>query len=135
MLRSFDYAADHLLAGQDPDNEEMIARARSWVAHNQHCFAAGHEAGGGVDDPFELEGFLLDKAVYEVVYESRHRPDRVGGPLAAIGRMLATPSGTLAGAGHCCDVEPDTHREPAAEQRWVDEGGPVGANTGGAPER
>jgi predicted trehalose synthase len=36
-----------------------------------------------------LASFVLDKAVYEVVYESRFRPEMAAGPLASIERMLA----------------------------------------------
>jgi maltokinase len=89
MLRSFDYVADHLLAGPEPTDPATAERARSWVAHNQRCFASGHASQSGPADPLVLTAFLLDKAAYEVVYETRYRPDRAAGPLAAIERMLA----------------------------------------------
>jgi maltokinase len=99
MLRSFDYVADALLAGPEPVDQATAERARSWVAQNQRCFASGHASQAGAADPLMLQAFLLDKAAYEVVYESRYRPERAGGPLAAIERMLAAGS-----------PEPENHR-------------------------
>ncbi|SDC61152.1 maltokinase N-terminal cap-like domain-containing protein [Actinokineospora iranica] len=92
MLRSFDYAALHLLAGDDADTQadhQRLTRAAEWADRNRSAFCAGYAA-VGVGDPRAqtvlLRAFELDKAVYEVAYEHRNRPDWVGIPLAAIRR-------------------------------------------------
>lgn len=64
MLRSFDYAA----ASTDPSPE-----TDPWLAECRAAFLAGY----GDIAPYEerlLAALELDKAVYEVVYESRNRP-------------------------------------------------------------
>lgn len=98
MLRSFDYAARQLLttgdtsaAGARPGAED---RASAWAARNQRAFCAGYADVGGADslaDTIPLTALVLDKAVYEVVYETRNRPDWVDVPLGAIRRLLAAP--------------------------------------------
>jgi maltokinase len=87
MLRSFDYAALHLLAGTEPDHQ-LLTRALEWADRNRAAFCSGYAEVGG--DPREhgalLRALELDKAVYEVVYEAGHRPDWLGIPLAALRR-------------------------------------------------
>jgi len=87
MLRSFDYAALHLLAGDESDHQLHI-RAAEWADRNRSAFCDGYATVG--DDPRAqavlLRALELDKAVYEVAYEHRNRPDWVGIPLAAIQR-------------------------------------------------
>jgi maltokinase len=127
MLRSFDYVADALLAGPEPTDPATAERARSWVAQNQRCFASGHASQAGPADPLVLQAFLLDKAAYEVVYETRFRPERAGGPLAAIERMLAAgppePAAHPNGKGSL--TRQQDRRETAPPSRRVDEGGAV----------
>ncbi|MCK2212842.1 phosphotransferase [Actinomadura sp. ATCC 31491] len=85
MLRSFDYAARHLLAGR-PEAAELEDRAQAWADHNRAAFLQGYAQGGGRIDRADaalLRAFELSKAVYEVVYEARNRPTWLPIPLAA----------------------------------------------------
>ncbi|WP_424536005.1 maltokinase N-terminal cap-like domain-containing protein [Sphaerisporangium viridialbum] len=85
MLRSFDYAARHLLSDH-PDAEALELRAAEWSERNRAAFIAGYSAGGGRirgDDAVLLRALELSKAAYEVVYESRNRPAWLPIPLAA----------------------------------------------------
>ncbi|MBN8883899.1 MAG: hypothetical protein J0H73_16515, partial [Salana multivorans] len=101
MLRSFDYAGGSArVDGADPE------AVRTWVAEAQEAFLAGYAeglrtdpgAGAGdvadhdADDGGELlRALLLDKALYEAVYESRNRPDWLSIPLTAIDHLLDGP--------------------------------------------
>ncbi|WP_406203183.1 phosphotransferase [Kitasatospora sp. NBC_01560] len=92
MLRSFDYAAAHLLAG-GPSDPELAHLAAAWAQRNRTAFCAGYTAGGGTDpaaSPELMRALEIDKAVYEVVYEARHRPGWLPIPLAAINRLALT---------------------------------------------
>jgi maltokinase len=81
MLRSFDYAARHQLVGH-PAAGSLAATAGAWVAECQREFRAGYSAGGGADpDTTLLRALMLEKAVYEVIYEYRHRPGWLSIPL------------------------------------------------------
>ncbi|GGS73998.1 phosphotransferase [Nonomuraea spiralis] len=85
MLRSFDYAARHLLADHS-QAAELEPRAEAWADRNRTAFLDGYREGGGVitvGDAALLRAFELSKAVYEVVYEARNRPSWVSIPLAA----------------------------------------------------
>ncbi|WP_431924856.1 maltokinase N-terminal cap-like domain-containing protein [Nonomuraea jabiensis] len=85
MLRSFDYAARHLLAGHS-QAERLEPRAQEWADRNRAAFLEGYAEGGGVisrSDAALLRAFELSKAVYEVVYEARNRPSWISIPLAA----------------------------------------------------
>ncbi|MDX6229330.1 MAG: maltokinase [Frankiales bacterium] len=89
MLRSFDYAARHLLAEQ-PADKQLEYRATEWTARNRDAFCEGYVKGGGTDPGEEaalLRAYELDKAVYEVVYESRNRPTWVNIPLSTIEKL------------------------------------------------
>jgi maltokinase len=89
MLRSYDYAARSLLMDR-PHSSSLNVRAEEWSDRNRAAFCEGYTAGGGAD-PREssvlLRAFELDKAVYEVVYEARHRPTWLAIPLGAVARL------------------------------------------------
>jgi maltokinase len=89
MLRSFDYAARHQLVTH-PDAARLAPRAAGWVRRNGDAFCAGYAAAGGIDpaqNPVLLRAMLLDKAVYEVIYEARNRPTWVPIPLESIAEL------------------------------------------------
>jgi len=107
MLRSFDYASEHLLADRLPENQSQF-RATEWRERNTSSFVRGYlrqrargvrsgDAGHGDDNAAELgwtpaedvlvRAYELDKAVYEVVYEADMRPDWIRIPLAALERL------------------------------------------------
>ncbi len=86
MLRSFDYAARHQLIGH-PEAGNVAAVADAWVRHCQAAFRAGYAARGGTDPAGHdtlLRALTLEKAVYEVVYEYRHRPSWLSVPLGFV---------------------------------------------------
>jgi maltokinase len=89
MLRSFDYAARHQLLTH-PDRSRLAPVASDWVRRNSEAFCAGYAAAGGLD-PWQnsvlLRALLLDKAVYEVIYEARNRPNWLIIPLESIAEM------------------------------------------------
>src|SRR5215469_15591349 len=83
MLRSFDYAARHQLVGH-AEQAALSDAARDWVRRNARAFCAGYAEGGGLDpaaNQVMLRALQLDKAVYEVLYEARHRPSWLPIPL------------------------------------------------------
>jgi maltokinase len=86
MLRSFDYAARHQLIGH-PDADALAVQARDWVRRNMAAFCAGYAEAGGLDPDANdvlLRALQLDKAVYEVLYEARHRPSWLPIPLESL---------------------------------------------------
>ncbi|MFF3553360.1 maltokinase [Streptomyces tsukubensis] len=81
MLRSFDYAA----RTHRPWNP-------SWADGCRAAYCEGYAEVSGRDpraEPALLRAYETDKAVYEVVYEARHRPDWLPVPMAAIDRLAA----------------------------------------------
>jgi maltokinase len=104
MLRSFDYAARHQLVAR-PDAvpsapsapstparpySSLAPKAADWVRRNSDAFCAGYAAAGGLDpaqNSVLLRAMLLDKAVYEVIYEARNRPAWVAIPLESIAEL------------------------------------------------
>jgi len=89
MLRSFEYAARHQLLGR-PDAAVLAPKATEWVRRNSDAFCAGYAAAGGLDPAQNwvlLRAMLLDKAVYEVIYEARNRPTWLSIPLESIAEL------------------------------------------------
>ncbi|MGW5099092.1 maltokinase N-terminal cap-like domain-containing protein [Streptomyces sp. NPDC004100] len=81
MLRSFDYAA-HSATPPAPD----------WAHTCRSAYCSGYAEVAGRDprtDPVLLRAYETDKAVYEVVYEARHRPEWLPVPLSAVRRLAA----------------------------------------------
>ena len=93
MLRSFEYAAAHLLTelpSGDPELPRLSALASTWALRNRAAFCAGYAAAGAEDptaDPVLLHAMETDKAVYEVVYEAGNRPEWLAIPMSAIVRL------------------------------------------------
>ena len=86
MLRSFDYAARHQLLTH-PERVSLAPVASGWVRRNGEAFCAGYAEAGGLDparNAVLLRALLLDKAVYEVIYEARNRPNWLVIPLEFI---------------------------------------------------
>ncbi|MEV0126753.1 maltokinase [Streptomyces sp. NPDC050703] len=84
MLRSFDYAA----CSTEP-------WALAWATECRAAFCVGYADVSGRDprtDPVLLRAHETDKAVYEVLYEARHRPGWLRVPLAAARRLAGTGS-------------------------------------------
>jgi maltokinase len=78
MLRSFDYAAASVPG----------PRSTTWATACREAFLEGYAGTTlSADNHAVLRAYEADKAVYEVVYEVRNRPDWVAIPLAAVASL------------------------------------------------
>jgi maltose alpha-D-glucosyltransferase / alpha-amylase len=104
MLRSFSYAAYAALQTYTQTRPEDFGRLEPWALFWQHWTAISFlrsyltTAAGAVflpsqqrDLPILLEAFVVDKVMYELLYELNHRPDWVHIPLQWVRRRLAIP--------------------------------------------
>jgi maltokinase len=85
MLRSFDYAACQHRSGGP--------WALAWSRASRAAYVEGYAEVSGADPLAQAEllrAYETDKAVYEVLYEARHRPAWLHVPMAAV-RRLASP--------------------------------------------
>jgi maltokinase len=91
MLRSFDYVGGSIRLDR-PDHS--VDEVGDWVTAARAAFLRGY-AGAADVDLAEMTDLLnaleLDKAVYEVIYETRNRPTWTSIPRSAIGRIIDRP--------------------------------------------
>ncbi len=102
MLRSFDYAlSSALLRSPGSSAETQALRERlgaEWLRQTEHTFIESYDQavraaglpGAHAQRRGLLELFVLEKAMYELTYESENRPDWLRVPLRGISRLLAT---------------------------------------------
>jgi maltokinase len=113
VLRSLEYAAGHVLLTYpppsqtgpvDPASQELDRQraAQTWVAGARESFWQGYAEVTGAG-PIESSGLLsayeADKAVYEVIYETRNRPGWVPIPMRAVKRLADSRMRTVAPVG------------------------------------
>jgi len=80
MLRSFDYAAASVPG----------PRSEAWAAACRTAFLRGYTVAElGATEASLLRAYEADKAIYEVVYEMRNRPDWIRIPLRAVADLAA----------------------------------------------
>ncbi|WP_422391212.1 1,4-alpha-glucan branching protein GlgB [Arthrobacter sp. N1] len=94
MVRSLEYAAAS--RGAAPVGSPEALETEQWSYAARHAFLEGYALESGA--PVETDGPLfralwLDKALYEVVYEIRNRPDWVEMPVRDVRRALGAQPG------------------------------------------
>ncbi len=85
MLRSLDYAAHSVMIALGVEDHEYVD---DWVRRNRVAFLNGYGFEASPSAISLLRAYEIDKALYEVVYESNYRPDWVQIPLRALQRLL-----------------------------------------------
>jgi trehalose synthase-fused probable maltokinase len=100
MLRSFEYAARFLPAGDTSLSEETTSalelRARAWADRNREAFCRGYAEAGGADPAANavlMRALELDKAVYEIRYEAQNRPSWLPVPLRSLAHFASEAGG------------------------------------------
>ncbi|MBV7295758.1 phosphotransferase [Corynebacterium sp. TAE3-ERU12] len=92
MVRSFDYAAHYPLLTARENSRQHQYRVTEWAERNIDAFLDGYAQQYGADprkNEALLTAFILDKAIYECLYEAQNRPEWLQLPLAAVQRLLA----------------------------------------------
>jgi maltose alpha-D-glucosyltransferase / alpha-amylase len=101
MIRSFDYAAYQAsrwaIEQPVPHTDAAVAAAEGWGRLVQDIFLSayieaidGSPSWPGDDDAHRLlDLFLLEKALYEIVYEATNRPRWLDVPLSGLARLLS----------------------------------------------
>lgn len=83
MLRSFGYA------------RAVGAGTRRWQRDAADCFMSGYRSGAETPaDTDTLNAYVVDKAIYEVIYETHNRPDWAHIPMQAVVDVIDAPHGT-----------------------------------------
>jgi maltose alpha-D-glucosyltransferase/alpha-amylase len=102
MLRSFDYALHAALFDFSTERSEVRERVeaagRQWRAQAAGSFVEGYDevargrglASAGDEWGRLLELFVLEKAIYELAYESENRPDWLAIPLRGLLDVLGS---------------------------------------------
>ncbi|OUM43518.1 1,4-alpha-glucan branching protein GlgB [Arthrobacter sedimenti] len=111
MVRSLEYAAAS--RGAAPVGSPEAAETEQWSDAARDAFLDGYaeEAGAPVDTTGPLfRALWLDKALYEVVYEIRNRPDWVEMPVRDVRRALGAQPG--ADATKAADMNPPKNSGP-----------------------
>lgn len=89
MLRSMDYVGKQMLIGH-PDAASLSRHVAMWSRRNRTAFCDGYSYAAG--DPRMNTALLtaleLDRAVYEVEYEHRYRPEWMVIPLSAVSETI-----------------------------------------------
>lgn len=100
MLRSFEYAPRVVALtgfGDDHGDEahQQAYRAGEWAARNGAAFLDAYSDTRPLSeaDQVLLDAYVVDKAVYETVYEARNRPGWISIPLSALEAFLDSRGG------------------------------------------
>lgn len=88
MLRSFDYAPHSVLLQTASTSAPARMAAIAWARRNQEAFLEGYGLAAEHTSYVLLRAYQIDKAVYEVGYETAHRPAWSQIPRDAVGRLL-----------------------------------------------
>ena len=98
MIRSFSYAAwfgmdRYRVLNKDESEETLVCRAREWEKAARDAFLSAYwEAMGARGDLLparaqaeaQLSAYVLEKSLYELLYELNNRPQWLRIPLAGI---------------------------------------------------
>jgi maltokinase len=85
LLRSLDYAAHSVAIASGVEDNGYVD---DWVRRNRVAFLRGYGYEASESAVAILHAYEIDKALYEVVYESNYRPDWVHIPLRALDHLL-----------------------------------------------